>query len=171
MHTSRSCHSPPPRGACSRLTSAWRARERERPGGNPVFQNIGANRAERRISARSLPRCWTDPKLGRVLCVLSRGESAIASVRVSGAGDGLQPPHNESAMSYRTIAAALALEDVSVGERLVAFSLASYADAEHQTFAGNPATTARAGLSRSQYLAAREQLLARGLISVAVERE
>src|SRR5581483_10127921 len=59
--------------------------------------------------------------------------------------------------------------DVSVGERLVAFSLASYADAEHQTFAGNPAAAARAGLSRSQYLAAREQLLGRGLLSVAVE--
>ena len=62
-------------------------------------------------------------------------------------------------MSYRTIAAALALEDVSIGERLVAFSLASYADAEHQTFVGNPAAATRAGLSRSQYLAAREQLV------------
>ena len=72
-------------------------------------------------------------------------------------------------MSYRTIAAALALEDVSIGERLVAFSLASFADAEHQTFVGNSAAAARAGLSRSQYLAAREQLLRRGLISVAVE--
>ncbi len=72
-------------------------------------------------------------------------------------------------MSYRTIAAALALEDVSIGERLVAFSLASYADAEHQTFVGNPAAAARAGLSRSQYLAAREQLEARGFISVAAE--
>jgi hypothetical protein len=70
-------------------------------------------------------------------------------------------------MSYRTIAAALALEDVSIGERLVTFSLASYADAEHQTFVGNPAAAARAGLSRSQYLAAREQLEAHGLISVA----
>jgi hypothetical protein len=70
-------------------------------------------------------------------------------------------------MSYRTIAAALALEDVSIGERLVAFSLASYADAEHQTFVGNSAAAARAQLSRSQYLAAREQLEARGWISVA----
>jgi hypothetical protein len=70
-------------------------------------------------------------------------------------------------MSYRTIAAALALEDVSIGERLVAFSLASYANAEHQTFVGNPAAAARARLSRSQYLAAREQLEGRDLISVA----
>ncbi len=70
-------------------------------------------------------------------------------------------------MSYRTIAAALALEDVSVGERLVAFSLASFADPEHQTFVGNTAAAARAGLSRSQYLAARERLQTRGLISVA----
>ena len=72
-------------------------------------------------------------------------------------------------MSYRTIAAALALEDASIGERLVAFSLASYADTEHQTFVGNPAAATRAGLSRSQYLAAREQLVGRGLISVAAE--
>ena len=72
-------------------------------------------------------------------------------------------------MSYRTIAAALALEDVSIGERLVAFSLASYADAEHQTFVGNSAAATRAGLSRSQYLAAREQLVSRGLISVAAD--
>jgi len=72
-------------------------------------------------------------------------------------------------MSYRTIAAALALENVSIGERLVAFSLASFADSEHQTFVGNSAAAARSGLSRSQYLAAREQLLGRGLISVAAE--
>lgn len=72
-------------------------------------------------------------------------------------------------MSYRTIAAALALEDVSIGERLVAFSLASYADAEHQTFVGNPVAATRAGLSRSHYHAARDQLLGRGLISVAAE--
>jgi DnaA N-terminal domain len=72
-------------------------------------------------------------------------------------------------MSYRTIAAALALEDVSIGERLVGFSLASYADAEHQTFVGNPAAAARAGLSRSRYLAVREQLEGRELISVAAE--
>jgi hypothetical protein len=131
------------------------------------------------------------------VCVVSRRVSAIASVPVTGAGDGLQPPQTnrlqkrlstrvryperagrialsvvvrlELQMSYRTIAAALALEEVSIGERLVGFSLASYADGEHQTFVGNPAAAARAGLSRSQYLAAREQLERRGLISVAVE--
>ena len=70
-------------------------------------------------------------------------------------------------MSYRTIAAALAVEDVSIGERLVAFSLASYANTEHETFVGNAAAAARARLSRSQYLAAREQLEGRDLISVA----
>jgi hypothetical protein len=75
----------------------------------------------------------------------------------------------EAQLSYRTIAAALALEDVSIGERLVAFSLASYADAEHQTFVGNRSAATRAGLSHSQYLAAREQLIARGLVSVAVD--
>jgi hypothetical protein len=131
------------------------------------------------------------------VCVLSRRLSAIASVPVTGAGDGLQPPQTnrlqkrlsirvryperagriavavvvrlELQLSYLTIAAALALEEVSIGERLVGFSLASYADAEHQTFVGNPTAATRAGLSRSQYLAAREQLERRGLISVAVD--
>ena len=134
------------------------------------------------------------------MCVLSRCASAIASVPVTGAGDGPQPPQTNRlrtrprsrvsrrvaghvaladvvprlvfvglGMSYRTIAAALALEDVSIGERLVAFSLASYADSEHQTFVGNPAAATRAGLSRSQYLAAREQLVGRGLAAVAAE--
>jgi hypothetical protein len=93
-----------------------------------------------------------------VLFPVGSGDVALAGVAFAGVG-----------MSYRTVAAALALEDVSIGDRLVAFSLATYADAEHQTFVGNPAAAARAGLSRSQYLAAREQLEGRDLISVAAE--
>jgi hypothetical protein len=186
--------SPRPRsgGVCSRPTS--RARRRERPGGNPVFQNIGANSAAPKLLHRSLPGSWTDSKPGLRFCARTQWLSSVASVPSSGAGDGLQPPQTSRllrslphalfpvgfgdvalaglaparvGMSYRTIAAALALEDVSIGERLVAFSLASFADAEHQTFVGNPAAAARAGLSRSQYLAAREQLEARGWVSVA----
>jgi hypothetical protein len=73
----------------------------------------------------------------------------------------------EAFVSYRTIAAALALDGVTAGERLVAFSLASFADGEHQAFPGDAATAARAGLSRSRYLAARKQLVGRGLVTVA----
>ena len=160
---------PPPPRASQGPTSRKDARERERPGSHPVFQNIGAHNAEQIVAARSVPRCWTDSRTGRLLCAFSCGVSAIASVSVVGAGDGLQPPHTESAMSYRTIAATLALRDVSVAERLAAFALASYADAEHQTFAGNPAAATRAGLGRTQYLAARDRLVARGLLTVVVE--
>ena len=149
---------------CSRPTShAWR---RERPGGNPVFQNIGASSAAPNLLRCSLPGRWTDSTPGPGVCAHSRCLNFIASVPSSGAGDGLQPPQTSRlrrsvarvlfpggsgdvalagvalagvGMSYRTISAALALKDVSIGERLVAFSLASYADAEHQTFVGNPA--------------------------------
>lgn len=69
-------------------------------------------------------------------------------------------------MSYASIAAALVLEDISPGERLVAFSLASFANRENLAWPGNPAGAARAGLSRSRYLHARDLLLRRELISV-----
>ncbi len=69
-------------------------------------------------------------------------------------------------MSHTAIAAALALGDVSPSERLVAFSLASYANRDGTAYPGNPAAAARAGLSRSRYLHARDQLARRGLISI-----
>ena len=69
-------------------------------------------------------------------------------------------------MSVTAIAAALALEGLSAGERLVAFSLASFADRENRAWPGAPAAAARAGLSRSRYLQARDQLVRRGLIVV-----
>ena len=69
-------------------------------------------------------------------------------------------------MSHVAIAAALALEDVSAGERLAAFSLASYANREHRAWPGTPVAAARAGLSRSQYLAARDSLQRRGLVVI-----
>ena len=69
-------------------------------------------------------------------------------------------------MSHVAIAAALALEDVSAGERLVAFSLASYANREHRAWPGTGIAVARAGLSRSQYLAARDSLEKRGLVVI-----
>jgi hypothetical protein len=71
-------------------------------------------------------------------------------------------------MSVAAIAAALAREDLSAGERLVAFSLASFADRQNCAWPGAPAAAARAGLSRSRYLQAREQLVRRGLVIVEV---
>jgi len=46
-------------------------------------------------------------------------------------------------MSHVAIAAALALEDVSAGERLAAFSLASFANREHRAFPGTRVAAAR----------------------------
>jgi hypothetical protein len=56
--------------------------------------------------------------------------------------------------------------DLTAGERLVAFSLASFADREQRAWPGAPAAGARAGLGRSRYLEARERLVHRGLVVV-----
>lgn len=69
-------------------------------------------------------------------------------------------------MSRQAIAAVLARDDLASGERLVALSLASFADRENRAWPGAPAAAARAGLRRSRYLEAREQLVARGLVLV-----
>jgi|GEM_PF-5177385 len=69
-------------------------------------------------------------------------------------------------MSHSAIAAALARDDLTGGERLVAFSLASFADRRGVCWPGAPAGAARAGLSRSRYLQAREELVRRGLVVV-----
>ena len=69
-------------------------------------------------------------------------------------------------MSGQAIAAALAREDLAGGERLVAFSLASFAGRDGRAWPGAPAAAARAGLSRSRYLHDRDQLVRRGLIVV-----
>ena len=69
-------------------------------------------------------------------------------------------------MSYQAIAAALALREVSTGERLVVFSLASYANSDQQAWPSDEVAAARAGLARSRYLAARRSLAERGLIQI-----
>ena len=61
-------------------------------------------------------------------------------------------------MSRQAIAAVLARTDLASGERLVALSLASFAGRENRAWPGAPAASARAGLSRSRYQQAREQL-------------
>ncbi|HLI60289.1 MAG TPA: hypothetical protein VKV21_11565, partial [Solirubrobacteraceae bacterium] len=72
-------------------------------------------------------------------------------------------------MSYTAIAAALALDGVSGGERLAAFSLASFAGRDGLARPGTEVAVARAGLARSAYLEARGRLVARGLVAVAAE--
>jgi hypothetical protein len=70
-------------------------------------------------------------------------------------------------MSYASAAAALALRaDLAAGERLAAFSLASFANREHRSWPGTRVAATRAGLSRSQFLAARDSLGRRGLVRI-----
>ena len=69
-------------------------------------------------------------------------------------------------MSHQAIAAVLAVHDLSSGERLVAFSLASFADRENRARPGTPAAAERAGLKRSWFLEARDMLVRRGLVVV-----
>ena len=69
-------------------------------------------------------------------------------------------------MSREAIAAALARDDLPSGERLVAFSLASFAGSDNRAWPGAAAAAARAGLSRSRYLYDRDRLVRRGLVVV-----
>ena len=69
-------------------------------------------------------------------------------------------------MSRQAIAAVLARDDLSSGERLVAFSLASFADRENRARPGTPTAAERAGLKRSWFLESRDTLVRRGLVVV-----
>jgi hypothetical protein len=70
-------------------------------------------------------------------------------------------------MSHTAIAGVLRLDGgVSASERLAAFSLASFANRAHRAWPGTRLAAARAGLSRSQYLAARDGLVRRDLVVV-----
>lgn len=69
-------------------------------------------------------------------------------------------------MSHAAFAAVLCLGELSAGERLAAFSLTSFANREHRAWPSTPVAAARAGLSRSQYLAARDHLARRGLVEI-----
>jgi len=70
-------------------------------------------------------------------------------------------------MSHAAIAAVLVRDDLSAGERLVAWSLASFANRDHRAWPGIPAAATRAGLSRSRYLELRDRLVRRGLLEIA----
>jgi hypothetical protein len=69
-------------------------------------------------------------------------------------------------LSREAIAAAFARNDLPTGERLVAFSLASFAGCDGRAWPGAPVAAARAGLSRSRYLHDRDRLVRRGLVVV-----
>ena len=69
-------------------------------------------------------------------------------------------------MSRQAIAAVIARSDLACGARLVALALASFADRENRAWPGAPAAAARAGLRRSRYQEAREELVRRGLVAV-----
>ncbi|HET9125580.1 MAG TPA: hypothetical protein VFN65_11905, partial [Solirubrobacteraceae bacterium] len=131
---------------------------------------------------RTVPPHRTDSKTVSGVCVPLTGAGSIASTALGGAGDGLQRAterHRSApslmapvgvvrgfAVSYRAIACALALEDVSIGERLVTFSLASYANRAHLAWPSARTAAARAGLGRRQYLTARDRLAERRLIAL-----
>lgn len=106
----------------------------------------------------------------RVCGLLRAGLGVIASV-TRGAGDGLQPypdcsPRAGAAVSHAAIAAVLVHEELSAGERLAALSLASFANREHRAWPGTRAAAARAGLGKSGYLRACEELVRAGFLKV-----
>ena len=73
-------------------------------------------------------------------------------------------------MSHAAIAAALTLDGISTPERLVAFSMASYANREHRAWPSAAAAAARAGMSRGRFLAARDGLVRAGMLVIEDSR-
>ena len=71
-------------------------------------------------------------------------------------------------VSRQAIAAVLAREDLAGGERLVAFSLASFAGRGDRAWPGAPAAP-RGGAESQPYLHDRDRLVARGLVVVEEE--
>jgi hypothetical protein len=69
-------------------------------------------------------------------------------------------------VSRQAIAAVIARPDLASGERLVALALASFADRENRAWPGAPAAAVRAGLRRSRYQEAREELVRRSLVAI-----
>jgi hypothetical protein len=152
----------------------------ERPGCRPVFRRQ-APIDRTRVCVRSVVAAEAEIEIVTHVSPSPRLRSnPIASLTPRGAGDGFLPDYQDRAqdpdgdeVSHTAIAAALARADLSTGERLAALSLASFANSEQRAasseqraWPGNPAAAARAGLCRSRYLQAREQLVARGLLEL-----
>jgi DnaA N-terminal domain len=160
----------PRRPSCAGPTTASETRKTGWQPGLPIHRRCPRRT---RFAAFILAGPRTDFQARAWLCaLLSPGLRAIANTTSPGAGDGLQPdcipdsPLCGSTVSHAAIAGVLASDDLSAGERLVVLSLASFANSEQRAWPGNPAAAARAGLGRSRYLEAREQLVARGLLEV-----
>jgi len=140
----------------------------------PGLPQTGAHRRRTRVCVFSLVAAEAEVEVvTRVSPSPRLRANPIASVTPRGAGDGFLPDNEDRApdpggdeVSHTAIAAVLARADLSTGERLAALSLASFADGEQRAWPGNPAAAARAGLCRSRYLQAREQLVARGLLEL-----
>jgi hypothetical protein len=172
----------PPKAPCS---------ETRKTGRQPGLSKHRRRQRRTRSLPGNVPGRRTDSNTAMRICAHKPRLRLIANTRASGAGDGSWPPTQIQASdhpperwrgapfcpllfmamgwvptSYRAIAAALALREVSTGERLVAFSLASYANSDQQAWPSDEVAAARAGLARSRYLAARRALTERGLIRI-----
>ena len=142
--------------------------------GLPPRSSVHRRRQRRtKPSTRSVPGRRTESTAGSIVCAHSRlGLSVIASA-TRGAGDGPQQHADkrvraaEASVSYTAIAAVLARTDLSIGERLVARSLASFANREERALTSG-ATSRPDGGERSERrhfttrLAARRPRPARG---------
>ena len=122
---------------------------------------------------RILTGPWTDFQVRAEFFALNAlGPSVIASATNGGVGDDIGPDTTdhlvltEDEMSHAAIAAVLERDDLSTAERLVAFSLASFANSDHLAWPGTPVAAARAGLPKSRYVEARDALARRGLIVI-----
>src|SRR5436190_9044080 len=79
--------------------------KRERPGGHPVFQNIGAGGAAKDFLRCSLPGGWTDSRPDSWIYALCPLLSVIASTPPPmGARDGTQGNNEQVAMSHAALA-------------------------------------------------------------------
>jgi hypothetical protein len=130
------------------------------------------SRRRTRIVACSVPRRGTEPDVDAVVCARSRLDLSVIASAMRGARDGTEAHRLRNlqslavAVSHAAIAGVLARDELSAGERLVAWSLASYANREQLAWPGITAAAARAALGRSRYLDARDQLVHRGLLEV-----
>jgi hypothetical protein len=122
---------------------------------------------------RILSGPWTDCQVRTDFYALTAlGPSVIASATRGGVGDDIGPDttdhlaFTEAEMSHAAIAAAIARDDLLTAERLVAFSLASYANSDQLAWPKTALGAARAGLPKSRYLEARAALARRGLIVI-----
>lgn len=182
------------RSSCERIGGSPTTATRPWIGARPTSLTDAKGRAGTRSSkhtrrqrrtrsrARSVPSRRTGSKVGVVVCPRPQlGLSVIANA-TRGVGDGPQPHRfrirqavdaptvspcpGQVGVSHAAIAAVLIRDDLSAGERLVAWSLASFANREHRARPRIPGAPGRAGWSRCRYLELRDRLARRGLLEI-----